>query len=155
MSTQHTDVVDENIPGREKAVDIDSIIVNGPPPIEVASESALKGGTMELEKFMSEVLEVHLHEPAHENEPTLAWVGVNGDALWLARGGTYQLKRYHVEALVHGKTGRIAQKRHIAPDGSQSYINSEVLNIAYPFTVISDPNPRGPAWLRNLMQQAS
>lgn len=75
--------------------------------------------------------------------------------MWLARGGTYQLKRYHVAALATAKTGRVNQRKLIAPDGSQSYVETEVLSIAYPFTVIHDPNPRGPTWLRQLLKQAA
>lgn len=148
------EATDESIENREQEVSVGDIMVNGPKSIDVAPENVLKAEKLEFERFMAEPLEVHVHEPTRDDESTHAWVGVNGDAMWLVRGGTYKLKRYHVEALANAKTGRVVQKKTVAPDGSQGYIETEVLAIAFPFTVISDPSPRGGAWLRELLRRA-
>lgn len=136
----------------EKQVDLGEILLNGTPPIETVGADALR--TLDDEKFMNDMVEIHLHEPVQENEPTFCFVGVGGECMWLARGMNYTLKRTHVEALARAKTGRVTQSRMIAPDGSQSYIDKEVLSLTYPFSVISDPSPRGGTWLREILKQA-
>lgn len=151
---KHIDATSDAIENREQQFDVGEILTNGPKPIDLASENVLKGDSLDHERFMAEMVEVHLHEPVSENEPAFCYVGVNGDSMWLARGGTYQLKRYHVAILADAKTGRVVQKKHVSPDGSQTYIDSEVLTLAYPFTVIADPNPRGGAWLRERLRRA-
>lgn len=152
---KHIDATDESIENRVQEFSVADILLNGVKPIETASVDALSNDRLDRERFMAETLEVHLHEPTNESENTHAYVGVNGDAMWLVRGGTYMLKRYHVALLATAKAGRVKQSKVIAPDGSQSYIDTEVTSLAYPFTVIADPNPRGGAWLRETLKSAA
>lgn len=144
------EVDSRDTPDIERPIDIESILVNGAPTIEVATEEALK--TIDDDKFMNEMVEIHLHEPNTEQEPSHAFLGWQGETLWLQRGMSYTLKRGFICVLALSKNGRVSQTRQIAPDGSQSYIEKEVLSTTYPFSVIADPNPKGGPWLRNLLK---
>lgn len=62
-----TEATSDAIENREQPLDIGEILANGgPKPIEVAPADAMKADRLEMERFMAEILEVHLHEPAHE-----------------------------------------------------------------------------------------
>ncbi len=143
--------------GSEKVIDIAKVAREGAPDIEVASEDVLRNTEkMDRQRFMNELLEVHIHDPMGDQDSKFCFLGVNGDCLWLRRGETYQIPRKHVEILARAKAGRVVQTRHIAPDGSQTYIDKEVLNLQYPFSVVSDPSgSKGAVWLREILKQAA
>jgi len=154
--SKHIDATSDAIEGAEREFSVSEIAVNGPPPIEVAPVDVMRNtGVLDREKFMAEVLRVFLHEPQTDDEPRFCFVGVNGHQMWLERGREYQMRRFHVAVLAQAKSGRVRQRRNIAPDGSQSYVNTEMLTLSFPFTVLEDPNPRGPAWLRETLKQAA
>lgn len=141
------DVTDEQIEGRERVVAVD-----GPQEIEVVPAKMLNMTALENERFMAEMVKIFLHEPVAEHEEKLAWVGVNEDRLWLERGKEYTLKRYHIAVLAQAKHGRVSQRKHVAPDGAQSFINIETSMLRYPFSVIDDTS-RGRQWLAQIMRQ--
>lgn len=149
------DVVSEEIEGREREFKVADVAQGKDSVIEIAPVDVLKDrGALDSRLFMQEELDVLIHEPVNDSESDYVFVGVNGDALWLRRGGTYKLKRYHVAVLAQAKSGRVHQRKHIEPDGSQSYVNSEVMSLMYPFSVLHDPNPKGAVWLQQTMKQA-
>ena len=149
------DVTSDAIEGREREFTIAQVAAGEAPVIEVAPAEALREVKhLDNQMFMKEMLEVYLHEPVSENEPKHVFVGVNGDSMWLLRGNTYQLKRYHVAVLAQAKSGRVSQRKLVAPDGSQSYVEKETLSLMYPFSVTNDPNPAGRQWLQETMKRA-
>lgn len=106
---------------------------------------------LELEKFMAEVVSVHLHEPYNENEPYFVECSVNGDYFCSERGREVKMKRYHLAALAHAKSARVGQKRLVSSDGSVGFQETTTLAPSYGFAVMHDPNPNGPRWLKTMM----
>lgn len=149
------DATDDLIEGRDREFNLEKLVVAGPPPIDTAAPDVLDHTNIEHEKFMAQMLDVYLHDPVGEHENSHAFIGVNGEQMWLKRGAQYQLKRCHVAVLANAKSGRVIQDKGHDADGAERYINREVLSLMYPFSVIADPHPRGPAWLRETMKRAS
>lgn len=143
--------------GSERDVSVSKGLQDTTPEVEPVSAQMLANAEqMDRAKFMGEMLEVYLQDPMNDQDSKFCFVGVQGNCLWLKRGGTYQIPRSHVEVLARAKAGRIVQTRQTASDGSQSYVEKEVLNLQYPFTVISDPSgQKGSAWLRAILKQAA
>lgn len=107
--------------------------------------------TLDEEAFNREWLEVHVHDPASEDEPQFAELTVNGDYCMIVRGETKKIRRYHVAAMAQAKQMRLIQNKITEPDGSMGYREKAVLRLVYPFSVIHEPNPKGGAWLRQLL----
>lgn len=116
--------------------------------IVVDTESVLRTDQLDEEVFMREWMEIHLHDPANEDEPVYAEVTVNGDKFVSIRGETKKVRRYHVAALAQAKALRLVQTKVTNEDGSMGYREKAVLRLVYPFSVIHDANPKGGAWLR-------
>lgn len=130
--------------------------IDNPPPtggIEIEVAAVPSKDAFDQEAFMAEVVEVAFPEPGDENEPQWVEAKVNGDGVCVPRDGEpYKIRRYHLAVVAQAKTGKVKQKKIVNADGSMGYQEQTVMAQSYPFMVISDPNPRGPAWLRSLLK---
>lgn len=106
----------------------------------------------ELEKFMNEMLEIYVHpSPNKEDNPVIV-PNVNGVNQPIPRGKVCRIKRKYVEALARNRHTRYEQK---VPDATKphQYIMSPDVVVKDPFTVRSDPNPKGPEWLQAILNE--
>lgn len=107
----------------------------------------------DYEKFMAEILEVHVADAPSEDDPQFAEIGVNGDRVIALRGATTRMRRYHVAVLAQAKTLRVSQKKVVHADGSMSYEETAVPRLSFPFSVVDDPShQRGRDWLKQQMR---
>lgn len=126
----------------------------GSPGHQIDTERVYATTALDEERFMRDELEVILAEPSTENEQDFVDVNVNGDRIIALRNGEpVKLKRYHVAVLAQAKQSRIRQKRVNNADGSMGYVEENVLSLTYPFSVMSDPNPKkGAPWLKQILK---
>jgi hypothetical protein len=121
--------------------------------IEIDTDLVVSTDQLDRERFMQDVLEIHLAEPASESDAGFAEVTVNGKYMLFVRGNTHQAPRTHVAVLAQAKAMRITQKKVVNADGSMGYEERAQLHLMYPFQVLHDPNPRlGSPWLKKLLQ---
>lgn len=144
-------------PEAMRAINIDETTAKGKDilgagGIEVDKDDVMGSDRVLQERFMQDVLEVHFHEAADENEPQFVEVTVNGEYRRAVRGFPASLKRMHVAVLAQAKQLRVTQKKVVNADGSMGFIEQPVMKLTYPFSIISDPSPRGAAWLKKLLQ---
>jgi|GEM_PF-2230164 len=123
--------------------------------IEIDTDRVISTDAIDQEAFMRDEMEIILMEPNNENDPQFCEINVNGDYKLLFRNGEPQrVRRYHVAVLANAKQSRVRQKKVVAGDGSMGFQEDSVLSLTYPFSVLSDPNPKkGAPWLRQLLQQ--
>lgn len=112
-----------------------------------ASEEALR-----LEAFMNETVVVIVHEDSDEEALPVVTLCVNGTTQPIFRGFATPVKRKYVEALARAKETKYRQTLQDANDPASITMVPRTA-LAYPFTVESDPNPAGRAWLRELLKQ--
>jgi len=135
----------------EKTFTVAQVIAAGAPPsVDVISEP-VTNDVLALEKFMAEEVTIEVHAAATPNDPQMAFAGVNGKQYWIPRGRQITLSRAHVAVLATARTGTVEQRSFKDHDGADQYEERSVLRITYPFSVISDPNPAGYAWLKKLL----
>lgn len=103
--------------------------------------------------FMEEEIEVLVHETADENADNPVIVGCNGEFRQFFRGVATRAKRKFVNCLIV-KTGRVSTPEYINGAGERARKIAQTSAHKYPFTVISDPNPKGVQWLRARMAEA-
>lgn len=138
--------------GATPAFSVDDIGVN-PGAIEVI-DSVLTGEKAAIEAFMAEKINVIVLDSADETENEIVETWVNGRVQRFLRGTPQWVKRCYVEALARAK--RTTYRQVLDERMGVQAFNQMRPNhtLAYPFTVLEDPNPKGPHWLRGVLAEA-
>lgn len=102
--------------------------------------------------FNEEMVEVMVHESADENAENPVFIACNGVPQYFYRGVVQRVKRKYVAILASVKEHGITTPEYTGADGARAMGIKRTSSLKYPFSIISDPNPRGPAWLRSLIQ---
>lgn len=107
------------------------------------------------ESFMREPVRVRLAQSTNPNDPPYAVITCNDSAgrAVLPRGEVLTVQRRHLEILARLKEVRYHQRQ--ASNGDLESGNRLYANVAhvYPFEVIEDKNPKGHAWLQNILAE--
>jgi len=144
----------------------DRDIVHGTTPMNTGAGVALDGliqeadrdlvmnpASMDYERFMNQILTIHVHDAGGPEDSDFCEVTVNGEYKLIVRGETADIKRCHAEVLARAKHMRVVQKKVTQNDGSIGYEERAVLKHTYPFSVIHDPaGRRGADWLKQLFK---
>ena len=132
-----------------KGKDLELGEIGDPGPVEMTAQADLKD--LELEAFMNEMLIVRVHEDSNDNSVEVPCPNVNGLNQPFIRGQDQKVKRKYVEALARCRVTKYEQQQDMnRPDNIKMV---ERTALAYPFTVMHDPNPRGRAWLDAILKQ--
>lgn len=148
-------------PEQPKDIDgsFDTVYVPEPKEIEVVSGATKgvkgKGGLSAHAQeliFNEEFIEVMLHESTDENAENPVFTSCNGVPQYFFRGVPQKVRRKYVAILASCKEHAVSTPEYTAGDGSRAMGIRRTSSLKYPFSVISDPNPRGAAWLKALLQ---
>jgi hypothetical protein len=122
------------------------------PPV-VEPVKAFNKDKADMLQFLEEPVEIIVNESTNPVDEQIIEVGVNGVPQRFQRGVKQTVKRKFIQQLAR-KLTRFSQTKGKDPQGIETYVNQPHSAARYPFTILSDPNPKGRAWLDNLMQQA-
>lgn len=118
---------------------------------EKTPEQIMKDGYAEALKFNEEIIEVMVHESADKNASMIVETWVNGVPQRFIRGVPIKCKRKYVEVLARAKNIGITTDAG-RKDSGEAYTNIRRTSaLMYPFSVLSDENPKGRAWLKSLI----
>lgn len=122
------------------------------PVIETVAESKDFRQLAADESFMNEMVTVLVHSTTDENQAPHIIVNCNGVNQPIMRGVPMRIRRKYVEILARMKETKYTQvtPNPAAPDVSEMRARS---GLAYPFDVQEDDNPRGRAWLANVLAE--
>jgi hypothetical protein len=70
------------------------------------------------------------------------------------RGQAQEVKRKYLEILARAKRTVISTPETTDNSGSRTNAIRQATTMKYPFQLVYDANPRGPAWLKGIMQEA-
>ncbi len=152
MATKGRTEAAEEYLGAEPEFSIDDIGVN-PGDIEVI-DRVLTTDKAETELFMAEKITVIVQDSADETDSEIVETWVNGRVQRFLRGKAQLVKRCYVEALARAK--RTTYRQTLDERAGEQEFNQMRPHhtLAYPFTVLEDPNPKGRAWLLSVLAQA-
>lgn len=108
--------------------------------------------TVSMEAFMNETLLIMVQSSGAENETPLVYVAVNGQSMLLPRDEPIRVKRKYVEVLARAKKTEFDQVLDMRMGEEMNRLIAKN-SLKYPFTVISDPNPRGVQWVQEVLAQ--
>lgn len=112
-------------------------------------------GKTAYEAFMNERIVIRIHETTDKNEPPYAFVGDNGDCVWIPRARPVRLPRKFVETLARSQVRAYHQQRDPNPNADEGMQTFRRVGASYPFSVIEDKNPRGRAWLARVTHESA
>jgi hypothetical protein len=129
-------------------------IIDDEPVIETVAESRDFSKLAADEAFMNELVTVMVHSTTDENQPNHVVVNCNGMNQPLIRGVPTTVKRKYVEILARMKETKYTQvtRNPSAPDQIDMVARH---GLSYPFDLVEDLNPRGRAWLQNVLAEAA
>lgn len=127
-------------------------IVDDAPIVETVSESRDFRQLAADESFMNEFVTVMIHSTTDENQAPHVIVNCNGINQPIIRGVPTKVRRKYVEILARMKETKYTQvtPNPAAPDATEMRARH---GLAYPFDLIDDANPRGRAWLQNVLAE--
>jgi hypothetical protein len=131
----------------------EQILNQDQPDIQTVAESDL-GRIAREEAFMHEPVKIVVHATTDPNAPPYVRLTVNGDGVTVFRDVPTVIKRKHLEVLARMKETRIAQNMQPDANGEITINNlRSYTGLAYPFVVVEDKNPKGGAWLANILAE--
>jgi hypothetical protein len=104
--------------------------------------------------FMEEPVEVMVHETADKNAETIVEVFNSGRRQMFIRGQVQTVKRKFVEVLARAKHTVYRQERYKDHEGNDAIRNIPMTALRYPFSIVSDTNPKGRDWLKKILAEA-
>lgn len=102
-------------------------------------------------KFMEETVDVIVAESTDPNSEDVVSVFNNGVSQYFIRGQVQTVKRKFLEVLARSKQTSISTKDRSVGD----VMIKRHTAIRYPFSVVSDANPKGAAWLKGILNEPS
>ena len=122
------------------------------PTIDLVSELKDFAALASSEVFMNEHVTIMVHSSTDENQPPQVIVNCNGMNQPIIRGYPTTIKRKYVEILARMKETKYSQvtRNPAAPDQIDMVARH---GLSYPFDLVEDKNPRGRAWLTNVMAE--
>jgi hypothetical protein len=119
-------------------------IVDGPTGMDKA----------ETLSFMDEPVTIRILETSEPNASQICQLSVNGTNQFVIRGRSVTIKRKFVEVLARARTGIISTPEYTDSTGARATRIVKNSGLTYPFSVISDRNPKGAAWLEAILSEA-
>lgn len=136
--------------GKEESFNIDQI-GSGQKDNEII-DKVVSLDQVGLEAFMHENVTIMVHESNEPNAVELVPVEVNGRKAILQRGQPTIVKRFFVERLARAKNTSYSQDLDERLGEAMNNLKPRHA-LRYPFSVIEDANPKGSAWLRNILAE--
>lgn len=127
-------------------------IIRNDQELEVA-DVRVTNGDLDAMKFMEEPVEVMVHESTDQNADNPVHVACNGINQYFWRGQAQVVKRKYVEILARAKQTAMATREIRNYDGELSTQVTKSTALRYPFSIISDSNPKGSVWLKAVLAE--
>jgi hypothetical protein len=106
------------------------------------------------EAFMNEMVEVMVHASTDENQSPHVILNCNGTNQPIMRGVPMRVRRKYVEILARMKETKYTQITRNASAPEQIDMIARH-GLSFPFDLVEDKNPRGRAWLQNVLTEAA
>lgn len=105
--------------------------------------------------FAEEKVDVIVHESTDPAAENIVEVFNNGVRQNFIRGQVQTVKRKFVEVLARAKSTGIQTQEYADNVGDRGVRIIRHSALRYPFSVMSDPSPKGAAWLKGILAEAA
>lgn len=131
----------------------------------VLTEQTHKQAYLDELQFMEEPITIRIEPSADRNAPAWMSVWVNGKGAEVFMNGQWLefkhlpvaqvliTKRKYVEVIIRTKTDTVATKILDQDSERPNNVITRFTSPVHSFSIIDDPNPRGPAWVAELRRR--
>ena len=124
----------------------------------VAVDPVLNSGYAAELAFMEEEVTVIVHRQREKSSPAIFDFTVQGRPIWVAVDTPTIIKRKYLEVIARSQPYDVTTEVNRNEDKGENAVVQNILHrhksAHYPFTVVSDKNPRGGAWLAKVMRES-
>ena len=103
--------------------------------------------------FMEQELEVMVHDSNNPQDVPIPMFQNDGRSQYFIRGKTQTVKRKFVEILARCKQTTFSNQLYQDAAGADAYRYPSHTALMFPFSIISDPHPRGRDWLKTVLNE--
>lgn len=121
-------------------------------PIQVV-EGPMAMNEAEALLFAEDKLVIVIHQSGDKFQENPVPVGVNGRMAYVVRGEKTQMPRKYVERLLRAQSDSVEQDVTASNERDFNRLTFRPSQ-RYPLSVLSDPSPRGAAWLQSITEGA-
>jgi hypothetical protein len=128
------------------------------PEVIVTTDAVITDDYAAALAFMEEPVDILLHRGREKHAPTMYDFSIDGRAIWIRVDTPTTIKRKYLEIIARAQPFDVETE---VDKNEGKGDNAPVLNnirrhqsSRYPFTVVKDSNPRGPAWLAQVMRES-
>lgn len=105
--------------------------------------------------FMEEYVEVYLNRGREKHSPLFEQFGVNGKIIWVQVETPTRIKRKYVEVMARSMPMDITTQSGESPGDELTFNKVQRhLSANFSFSILNDPNPKGPAWLAKVRRES-
>lgn len=108
--------------------------------------------------FMAERVEIILHRGREKFSPNVHDFYVNGRPMWIPVDTPVSIPRAYLEVMARSQPYDVQTQvdKNEGDDAASAVLNTikRYQSSKYPFAVLKDPNPKGPAWLAKVMRES-
>ena len=101
--------------------------------------------------FFNEIVHVKILDDARPNAEQTIQTSVNGVNQFFIRGQVTKVKRMFLEVLARARPYNLSTPEYVDSTGNKATKINKTFGLSYPFQVLRDPNPDGPAWLERTL----
>lgn len=118
-------------------------------------DSRVTSDQLKAEAFFEEPIDVVISTTDNPTAEAIITLQCNGINQFLLRGVKHTVKRKFVEILARAKAETISTPEYTDAAGNRATKINKTQGLKYPFTVMYDPNPEGPAWLQRVLREGA
>ena len=143
---------------------LESLVSNGADPLDrddeviVASPEVFNDGYASELAFMEEPVTIILHRRREKFAPAMYDFSVQGRPIWIHVDRETTIPRKYLEVIARSQPYDVTTEVKKNEDQGDNAVVQNIVHrhpsAGHPFTVIKDPNPRGPAWLAKVMRES-
>ena len=108
---------------------------------------------MEMLAFMEEEIQVMVHDTTDDQAVPIPCFYNDGIPQHFIRGKSQTVKRKFVEIIARCKKTGFTQVLEQDCTGADTYVNYPHTALVYPFSVVTDPHPKGADWLAAILNE--
>mgnify|MGYP000899160503 CR=1 FL=1 len=143
--------MDQAVPTDGRSLPLDALDMPPPQP-ELEVVNRLSKDDAAFEKFMEELVLIHVPQTGIEGDLPIVEVGVNGRKVLIPRGVTVRVKRKYVEVLLRAVQSHYRQTLSQDLNGIQTDL-VESASQTYPVSLVDD-TPTGKKWWADVQKSS-
>jgi hypothetical protein len=135
--------------------DIEGLIDFSKTPLGGLTVAAMPVKEREYERFMADPITLMVGSSGDIREPPTVKLWLNGVELEFPRKRPVRIPRAYFEIIIGAQQRDFMQQEVYDPSAAEGMRTRMHVTTQYPYNLIHDPSPKGPAWMRRVARETA